>query len=84
MNELTVKDNSIVNAELILRDNIRRFLLSLDIKQSSRLAYEKGLKHFLAWILQERLASPTREDLLRYKNTLTAKGLASSTLSLYR
>jgi integrase/recombinase XerC/integrase/recombinase XerD len=85
MNEIAIRQEAPVSLSENLQSLIDGFLLSQDIKQTSKKTYEKGFKRFKAWIIEKRIARarPTREDILAFKGYLEAQGLSSFTLSTY-
>lgn len=83
MNEIAIRQEALVSLSENLQSLIDGFLLSQDIKQTSKKTYEKGFKRFMAWIIEKRIARPTREDILAFKGYLEAQGLSSFTLSTY-
>jgi len=62
---------------------IDRFLRALDIRANSKETYKRGLRQFFTWLKQNRITSPGREDIIKYKNDLNIKGLSALTLSGY-
>lgn len=64
---------------------LERFLQEQDVKPSSRYTYRRMLRAFLRWAQQEGLAWQAcgREELLRYKTHLLARGLSELTVSGY-
>jgi len=62
---------------------IGRFLASQDVKQASKDTYRRALTQFMSWIAENGILSPSREDILRYKEELTARGLKAYSVSAY-
>ena len=83
LDQLAIRTESLLVPDEKFDNLIDRFLLSQDIKPTSKYAYRRNLRPFLVWLTQEGIHSPTREDILVYKNHLEAKGHASFTLSNY-
>lgn len=66
-----------------LHAHIWRFLSSLDTSYLTKQVYQKGLERFEHWIRENNITSPTREDILRYKEYLVTEGLAPLSVSCY-
>jgi len=62
---------------------IAAFLASQDINKNSKNTYRLSLKRYIAWVVENEISSPTREDILAYKSYLEAQGLSSFTLASY-
>lgn len=81
INEVARRDFSITQSDLdTLTD---RFILSQDIKETTKGTYRRSLKRFLEWLTGEGIQNPTRDDILAYKGYLQTQGLSSLTLSTY-
>lgn len=71
-------------AKYCTTESIKKFLASLDIRQSSKNTYERQLKEFFAWCKSADITSLSREDLLAYKVYLSKdRSLAAFTISGY-
>ncbi len=71
-------------AKYLTKSAIKKFLATLDIRQSSKNTYERQLKEFFAWCKQYKITSFERENLLRYKLYLSKdRNLAAFTISGY-
>jgi len=77
-----VEGRGIVNQDR-LRSLAESFISSLDVKERSREAYRKALKGFLAWIEEKGYTTPTRAEILQYRQELEARGLSPLTISAY-
>lgn len=64
-------------------DYISQFIASLDVKPASRDTYRKALKQFSLWIAANNVTSPTREDILHFKEALKAANLSAMSISSY-
>lgn len=82
-NEIAVKESKVITVGTGLDTHLDRFILSLDIKETTKRTYRKSLKRFIKWITKEGIQRPTREDILAYKGYLWTQGLSSLTLSIY-
>lgn len=73
--------------QLLLKERvdvyIGQFLGSLDVKPVSRDTYRKALKRFSQWIVANNITSPTREDILAYKEALKSFNLSAMSISSY-
>jgi integrase/recombinase XerC/integrase/recombinase XerD len=68
--EIDVKD--------ILRTTIEKFLASLDTKELTKEAYKKALRVFQIWVTDKGYHTPTRENILEYKQYLQEKTVVGS------
>jgi len=64
---------------------VASFIASQDVKESSRALYTRTISQFFYWIERtgRRLSELTREDILNYKDSLQAQGLAALTIGSY-
>lgn len=62
-----------------------RFLAALDVRQSSRQTYGRGVRQFLLWLNAQgkTVKETTREDIILYKERLAARGLSPLTIGSY-
>lgn len=77
-----------VNYEISkIRNNFDEFLskwlLYLEIKESSEYTYKMALKQFLEYLFNYHITSPTKTDILNYKKYLEKKEFKPKTISLY-
>jgi len=61
------------------------FILSQDVKESSKRIYRRTLKQFFNWIREHRLQLEAliRADIIKYKEDLLASGMSSLTVGSY-
>ncbi|HPJ12406.1 MAG TPA: tyrosine-type recombinase/integrase [Caldisericia bacterium] len=59
------------------------FLSSIDLKKSSIDVYSRQLESFIQWITAKKMTSPSRDDILQYKEYLYKKDLSALTISSY-
>jgi len=59
------------------------FLAAQDIKAVSKIAYQNGLKRFLAWLEENQITQPDREAVLKFKTYLQEGGLSAGTVNSY-
>ncbi len=59
------------------------FLDSIDLKKSSIEVYSRQLEGFIQWITKKKISSPSRDDILQYKEYLYKKDLSALTISSY-
>lgn len=78
------------NGQIILADSKEnlhwlagQFILSLDLRSNSKQTYARGLKRFVKWFIKSGIKSPTREDILAYKEYLEKENLSPLTTSGY-
>ncbi|MBF0344549.1 MAG: tyrosine-type recombinase/integrase [Nitrospirae bacterium] len=62
---------------------IDQFLLSQDVKESSRFTYKRALKQFTQWVQSTGATNPDRNTILAYKSFLGSNGLSPLTVSGY-
>jgi len=62
---------------------IEQFLLSQDVKESSRFTYKRALKQFTQWVEANEVTNPDRNTILAYKAFLSGNGLSPLTVSGY-
>jgi len=86
MNEIIKRDDLAPAgaAGLEFPELVRRFLASLDRRESSKSTYARALKQFGRWIETVPPAGPlTRENVLDYKRALVGRGLSPLTVNGY-
>ncbi len=66
-----------------IKDLVKAFLDSQDVRQSSRDTYGRQLKPFLEWIEREERHNLTRQDILNFKDHLREKELSPFTVNGY-
>jgi len=59
------------------------FLAAQNIKAVSKVAYQNGLKRFLAWLEGNQITQPDREAILKFKTYLQESGLSAGTVNSY-
>ena len=62
---------------------IDKFILSLDVKEKSKDTYRKALKQFFIYLAERGANTPSREDILGYKEALRVRELSAYTISSY-
>jgi integrase/recombinase XerD len=82
--DIVIQERSIVTSDRV-KELVTFFLNSLDVKQSSRLLYERTLKQYFTWVNQKGylLSEVARPQILQYKEELLASGRSSLTVSSY-
>ena len=80
--KLPVKQETALQ-KLPLRTFVDDFIHSLDTSQKTKSGYRQALERFEQWIVKNKITSPQREDILNYKASLQAEGLAALTVSAY-
>lgn len=81
MNELQVIDQK----QLKINSIISLFILSQDVKPTSKKQYENSLKRYFAWVDTKgyELNNMTRIEILEYKQDLLKTGMSSLTVGAY-
>lgn len=64
-------------------DLLEKFLAGQDVTPGSRITYRRALHQFFRWLMAERIAQPTRETVLAYKEALDSRGLRPFTRANY-
>ena len=75
---------SIIKAHTV-KDLVDSFILSQDVKQSSKDLYRRTLKQFFNWVDKKNYLLPdlARPQILEYKEYLMASGMSSLTVGSY-
>jgi integrase/recombinase XerC/integrase/recombinase XerD len=81
-----MESNIVLSKGNIADDDYRAILnyytASMDIKAKSKDTYIKGIRNFLGWLSENSILSPTRQDVLLYKEYLLSY-YSASTVSTY-
>ena len=77
MNELAVKQD-IVQCKPRFENMLNRFVQFVDVSALSLKGYNSGIRKFLAYLSENGITSPAREDVLNYKKALCEKYAANS------
>jgi len=80
----TAKDVVIVTPKRI-EELVDSFIISQDVKQSSKLLYRRTLRQYFNWVEKKAylLTEIARPELLEYKEELLASGMSSLTVASY-
>ena len=62
---------------------VSSFLASQDVREISKLAYQKGLERFLSWLAENGNEQPDRESILKFKSFMVESGLSANTVNSY-
>jgi len=62
---------------------IDSFLGAQDVREISKTLYRKGLERFLGWLSFNQIERPDRNDVLRFRDSLTSAGLAANSVNAY-
>ena len=77
-------DNAVTEqAGLFSAEFKQRFLSYLNVSPASVRTYSRAIESFLQYVSDERIAAPSREDILRYLEHLIAEGKRPSTVQTY-
>lgn len=68
-----------------IEDLLNRFIISQDVKQSSKSLYKRTLKRFFSWIRENnyKLSEIARPEIIKYKEDLLASDKSSLTVGSY-
>jgi integrase/recombinase XerC/integrase/recombinase XerD len=66
-----------------IADLVEAFMASQDIAETSKAIYERALRPFTEWVVENGVLEPNRNDILAYKDHLKGKGLEALTISSY-
>ena len=83
MEAVVLRSNIDLSTRDALGSLVDRFLLSQDVKQSSKNTYKRTLRQFQEWISREGITIPDRETILAYKRSLEEKKHSGLTVSAY-
>lgn len=61
----------------------RRFIQTLDVKDTTKQGYEVGLRSFARYLDKEGIDNPTRSDVLEYKKSLESEGFSAGSRQQY-
>lgn len=77
--------NAVVGNTTDWRGLIATFVSSQDVKESSRLLYNRTLSQFFKWVVStgRSINSMSRVDVLEYKDSLQMEGLSNLTIGSY-
>lgn len=59
------------------------FIAYLDASPKSIATYTAVIKQFGAWVQQNNITQPTREDLIKWRDGMKAAGKSAATIQLY-
>jgi len=62
---------------------VTSFLASQDVREISKVAYQKGLERFLSWLAENGIEQPDRESILKFKLFMVESGLSANTINSY-
>lgn len=62
---------------------VAAFMTTVDVTSATKHSYSAKLKAFFRWMMETGTKSPKREDILRYKEALTARRYSPLTVSAY-
>lgn len=81
MNEIKLLDEK----QIRINELITTFILSLDVKDSSKRQYTNSLQQYFAWIESKgyELNNMSRVEILEYKQDLLKTGMSSLTIGAY-
>ena len=83
MDELIKSVEAKITKSLSVPELTDAFLADQDIKAVSKVAYQNGLKRFLAWLEENQITQPDREAVLKFKKYLQESGLSAGTVNSY-
>jgi len=83
MNEIIKSGEDRITRSLSVPELMDSFLAAQDIKAVSKIAYQNGLKRFLAWLEENQITQPDREAVLKFKTYLQEGGLSAGTVNSY-
>lgn len=62
---------------------VSSFLACQDVREISKVAYQKGLERFLSWLAENGIEQPDRESILKFKFFMVESGLSANTVNSY-
>ncbi|MCJ7563836.1 MAG: site-specific integrase [Candidatus Aminicenantes bacterium] len=82
MNIIKVSEDDIIKA-LNVPELVSSFLACQDVREISKVAYQKGLERFLSWVAENGIEQPDRESILKFKFFMVESGLSANTVNSY-
>ena len=84
-NIVAIENKALTEPAQRIAELISRFILSQDVKPSSKATYKRTLGQYFHWIEENRLQlnSLTRADIIRYKESLLSSGMSSLSAGNY-
>src|ERR1039458_6922354 len=78
------KDVTTVNP-MRIAELVDSFILSQDVKQSSKLLYRRTLKQYFNWVTKKayQLSEIARPQIIEYREELLSSGMSSLTVGSY-
>lgn len=83
MNELAIIPSTIEHVSFRGKEYLERFIKFADVSPKSIMTYRVCITQFLRWLYRNNINTPTREDILKYKNDLMEKKLKATTQAIY-
>ncbi len=79
----TDNEDTLLPLERDYEELMQSFLQSIDLKKTSVDVYKRQLRSFVRWATKNKIITPSREDILLYKDYLFKKDLSALTISSY-
>jgi integrase/recombinase XerD len=83
MNEITISSTALQQAQRIPEDAFSRYVAFLDASPKTVETYTRATRQLLAYFSLKGIQQPTREDILAFRDELTATGHKPSTVQNY-
>ena len=78
----TLESTNVTNSHINMYELANRFSQFVDVSALSLKGYNSGIRKFLAYLSENGIKTPAREDVLNYKKALCEK-YAANTVALY-
>lgn len=83
MNEITIREQSAIQAPVFTEDLFARFVGFIDAKPKTVETYTRAIRQLFAFFAARGITQPTREDILSYRDELKASGHKPTTVQNY-
>lgn len=83
MNEITIREQSAIQAPVFTEDLFARFVGFIDAKPKTVETYTRAIRQLFAFFAARGITQPTREDILSYRDELKSSGHKPTTVQNY-
>lgn len=83
MSEIILAQDTAITAQALSADLYQRFVSYIDAKPKTVETYSKALRQLFAYLHENGISNPQREDILSYRESLKARGLKPTSVQNY-